>query len=324
MNNILQLTKLSSKHFITRHLPLAPPGAPNVFGGIILAQSLLASLNCIPKEFIPISLHAFFIIGGDTKEMIEYKVETLRDGKNFIHQQVKAFQLNKLIYSTMILFSKENSVPTHQDKFKVWNNNQRGQVSLEDNVVGSKEELDAVELLAKYQALQGKGSLRGSSRFIKQFESQPLQYKFPKDFYDIGGRVNNDRLKYSVKFRPESVREKFVDNESTTEMVDFDDKRINYVLFTYLSDSYLLLTLPYFHNLPMYSHKFSVSLDHTIYFHKLPILTNGNWFKSNIKNVSSRENRHVMTCDMFDSKDGQCVATVTQEGLVTFPSKSKL
>lgn len=322
MNNILQLNRVSSKHFITRYLPLAPPGAPNVFGGIILAQSLLASLNCIPNDFIPISLHAYFIVGGDTRQQIEYKVETLRNGNNFIHQQVKAFQLNKLIYTTMILFSKgknELNTSTHQEIFKKWGNHHRN-TSIE---IDAKVKIDAVKLLTEYEKFKGEKGLRNNSDFIAKFESQPLQYKFPEDFYQMGGRVHNERLKYLVRFKKESVKDNFL-ADSNQNLIDFTDERINYVLFAYLSDSYLLLTLPYFHNLRMYSHKFSVSLDHTIYFHKLPRLMNGDWFNSNIKNLSSRDNRHVMSCDMFESQDNECVATVAQEGLVTFPIKSKL
>ncbi|WP_291959924.1 acyl-CoA thioesterase, partial [Maribacter sp.] len=54
-----------------------------VFGGQVLAQSLHAAYQTVPKDRIAHSLHGYFILGGDLRYPIRYEVDTIRNGGSF-------------------------------------------------------------------------------------------------------------------------------------------------------------------------------------------------------------------------------------------------
>ena len=69
-----------------------------VYGGQVLAQSLHAANQTVPNDRQVHSLHGYFILPGDIKTSIEYKVEALRDGGSFSTRRVTAYQNGKAIF----------------------------------------------------------------------------------------------------------------------------------------------------------------------------------------------------------------------------------
>ena len=67
-----------------------------VYGGQVLAQSLHAANQTVANDRQVHSLHGYFILPGDIKTSIEYKVEALRDGGSFSTRRVTAYQKEKL------------------------------------------------------------------------------------------------------------------------------------------------------------------------------------------------------------------------------------
>ena len=62
----------------------SPPNAPRaVYGGQAAAQALVAAQRTVPSDRPVHSLHGYFILAGDPKTPIDYKVERVRDGKSF-------------------------------------------------------------------------------------------------------------------------------------------------------------------------------------------------------------------------------------------------
>jgi len=51
-----------------------------VVGGQVLAQSIHAAQQTVPKERVIHSMHGYFILGGDINQPIIYDVERIRDG----------------------------------------------------------------------------------------------------------------------------------------------------------------------------------------------------------------------------------------------------
>ncbi|CAL9731452.1 peroxisomal acyl-coenzyme A thioester hydrolase 1 [Monosporozyma unispora] len=337
LEQLLELTALSSSRFITKYYPLAPVGARGTFGGTLAAQSLLASLNTVPRNFIPTSLHCYFISSGNPKEMIEYEVKSLRQGQNFIHKQINAYQFNKLIFSSMVLFSKDKRNSSIKDT--KLNDNVEFHKSVGSGVEDKSRFRPAGELfkqdimdnkvnLEKFQRLKSRFE---DKEYLKQvhdsFETQPLDYRFPLDIFKTERTAKSKLLEYFVRVREDSIKtitepdKRNLENPHTL-ISPSNDPRYNYVTFAYLSDSYLLLTLPYFHGLPMYSHTFSVSLDHTIYFHNLPKAND--WLRLQLHNIRSMSDRHLIQCEHYDVATGQIVASVSQEGLVAYPPVSQI
>ena len=63
-----------------------------LYGGQIVAQSLVAAAGTVDPAFRIHSLHAYFIRRGDAGEPIRFDVDRLRNGRNFITRAVVASQ----------------------------------------------------------------------------------------------------------------------------------------------------------------------------------------------------------------------------------------
>ncbi len=63
-----------------------------LFGGQIVAQSLVAAAATVEPAFRVHSLHAYFIRKGDAEEPIRFDVDRLRNGRNFVTRAVVARQ----------------------------------------------------------------------------------------------------------------------------------------------------------------------------------------------------------------------------------------
>lgn len=90
-----------------------------LFGGQILAQSVLAASKTVEEKYIPNSLHAYFLRAGDSRTIILYNVERLFSGRSFQTRRVTALQENKAIFTATIQFmtnrkGAEYQVPVNQ------------------------------------------------------------------------------------------------------------------------------------------------------------------------------------------------------------------
>jgi len=63
-----------------------------VYGGQVIAQALWAAVQTVEEQYLPHSLHAYFIRGGNVDEPIRYEVDRLRDGRSFCTRTVVARQ----------------------------------------------------------------------------------------------------------------------------------------------------------------------------------------------------------------------------------------
>lgn len=69
-----------------------------VFGGQVAAQALAAACATVPDDVHAHSLHAYFLLPGDTSIPIVYDVERIRDGRSFATRRVVARQHGKSIF----------------------------------------------------------------------------------------------------------------------------------------------------------------------------------------------------------------------------------
>lgn len=320
LHQLLRLQPLSLNKFKTISKPRAPPGSKGTFGGILVSQSLLASLQTVPVDFNPSSLHCYFIVGGNPEHPIEYDVESLRSGKNFIHKQVKAYQFDKLIFTSTVMFYKE---PPAEKLHSLDHLSKLDTLPAFDKYVRSSKlfEDKVLSRLPDYQRIAKSFNEPGQvAEFQDRFENGIVEYRFPENFFD--NELDADRLDYYLRVRDVIPCTSVPEFSPNTEISPENDRRFNYVAFAFLSDSYVLLSLPYFHQLPLYSHTFSVSLDHSIHFHQLPKVNN--WMYAQLFNPRSHHDKHVIFGHFFDRSSRELVATINQEGLVSFPQKEKI
>lgn len=321
LHSLLRLQQVSLTRYRTVSKPKAPPGGRGTFGGILVSQSLLASLQTIPVDFNPSSLHCYFLIGGNPDHDIDYDVESLRSGKNFIHKQVKAYQFDKLIFISTILFYRQpdpdklhalnrlGKLPKLPDFKKFRESTQL----FENQVMGKLPNFKRVSTVFQ-------GSDAETKKLRDRFETGTVDYRFPDNFFV--NESDSDELGYYLRVRENIPASGVPGFSPNADISPENDVRFNYVAFAYLSDSYVLLSLPFFHNLPMYSHKFSVSLDHTIHFHQLPKVND--WMFAKLFNPRSHHDKHLILGHYYERKSRELVATISQEGLVAYPEKQTI
>lgn len=96
LEEILTLEPVTgSADLFVGHSPLE--SRRRVFGGQVVAQSLVAATATVPAGHHVNSLHAYFLRGGEVAEPIEFEVERLRDGRAFSARRVTARQQGKAI-----------------------------------------------------------------------------------------------------------------------------------------------------------------------------------------------------------------------------------
>jgi acyl-CoA thioesterase II len=84
-----------------------------VFGGQVVGQALVAAGRTVEDRLVH-SLHCYFLLGGDPKVPIIFKVDRIRDGGSFTTRNVVAIQHGEAIFSMSASFHKEEPGFSHQ------------------------------------------------------------------------------------------------------------------------------------------------------------------------------------------------------------------
>jgi acyl-CoA thioesterase II len=85
-----------------------------VYGGQVLAQSLVAASRTLPADRIPHSMHGYFLRPGDASKGITFSVDRIHDGRSFSTRRTQAFQEGVPIFSMIASFQDEDSGVEHQ------------------------------------------------------------------------------------------------------------------------------------------------------------------------------------------------------------------
>src|SRR5712672_4355647 len=88
-------------------------GAPQVFGGQVLGQALVAATATAEGRVVH-SLHAYFLRRGDFNSPIVYEVDRALDGKHFSSRRVVAIQHGRQIFNMSASFQADEDGLTHQ------------------------------------------------------------------------------------------------------------------------------------------------------------------------------------------------------------------
>ena len=92
---------LATDHFQGDSLPQL---TGRIFGGQVLAQSLLAAARTVPDGRLPHSMHGYFLRPGIADQGIDFAVERLRDGRSFSARRAHALQAGRPILSMAASF----------------------------------------------------------------------------------------------------------------------------------------------------------------------------------------------------------------------------
>ncbi|MFB6609307.1 acyl-CoA thioesterase [Agromyces sp. NPDC056379] len=85
-----------------------------VFGGQVLAQSLIAAMRTVADDRTIHSMHGYFLRPGDVAHPITFSVDRLHDGRSFSTRRTHAFQNGVPILSLIASFQTEDDGVSHQ------------------------------------------------------------------------------------------------------------------------------------------------------------------------------------------------------------------
>jgi len=252
-------------------------GAPQVFGGQVLGQALMAAYATVEERDVH-SLHAYFLRRGDFNAPIVYHVDRARDGHSFDARRVVAIQHGEQIFNMSASFQVREAGLEHQ-------------VPMPD--VPPPEELtdhgtpplDVIEQLPE--------------KLRRIFEKQrPFEFRVvePVDYL----RPQRTSASQHVWLRAVGHLP--------------DDDRLHRCLLAYVSDYSLLTTSLRPHGATYLSGQLILaSIDHGMWFHRPPRVDD--WLLYSMDSPSASGGRGFAR-GMLHTRDGQLVASTAQEGLI--------
>jgi acyl-CoA thioesterase II len=92
---------------------LMPTG--RVFGGQVLAQSIVAASRTLPEDRFVHSMHGYFLRPGDVRRGITFAVDRIHDGRSFSTRRTQAYQEGVPIFSMIASFQDEDPGFEHQE-----------------------------------------------------------------------------------------------------------------------------------------------------------------------------------------------------------------
>ncbi|MCH3973855.1 acyl-CoA thioesterase [Bifidobacterium tibiigranuli] len=78
-----------------------------VYGGQVIAQSLIAASKTVAPSRLPHSIHGYFISPGDIRQDLLFDVESLRDGRSFSARRVNVTQSQGAILTAIASFQQQ-------------------------------------------------------------------------------------------------------------------------------------------------------------------------------------------------------------------------
>jgi acyl-CoA thioesterase-2 len=252
-------------------------GSPQVFGGQVLGQALVAATGTVEGRDVH-SFHAYFLRRGDFNLPIVYEVDRARDGNHFSTRRVVAIQNGEQIFNMSASFQSAEDGLDHQ---------------ISAPVVPAPEELRDLQSHAREWIAHVPERLRKVLQHTRPFEFRPVQ---PADYR------NPQKLapRKSVWFKASGKLP--------------DDEALHRALLAYVSDYALLETALMPHAItPMSPPVIMASIDHAMWFHRSVRVDD--WLLYSTDSPSASGARGFARGSVF-ARDGRLVASTAQEGLI--------
>ena len=271
---LLDLSPIGDDHFQGDSEDL---GFPNVFGGQVLGQALMAASRTVEGR-LPHSLHAYFLRPGNHSMPIDYEVQRVRDGGSFSVRRVIARQGGKEILTGSMSFQVAEEGFEHQLD-----------MPSAPDPESLKSEQEYGELLAPHVPEH----LRDTLTRDRPIEIRPVDPVNP----------------LNPEPRPPYKQSWFRTQGHLT-----DDPVLHRCLLTYASDFSFLGTSLNPHGVSFMNKNMQIaSLDHSIWFHRE--FRMDEWLLYDKDSPSASGGRGFNRGNFFD-RQGRLVASTTQEALI--------
>lgn len=93
---------------VSQSMPLG-----RVYGGQVLAQSIVAASRTLPEDRSVHSMHGYFLRPGDSSKGITFAVDRIHDGRSFSTRRTQAFQEGVPIFSMIASFQDDDPGVEH-------------------------------------------------------------------------------------------------------------------------------------------------------------------------------------------------------------------
>jgi acyl-CoA thioesterase-2 len=107
-----------------------------IYGGQVLAQSIVAAERTIPDARAVHSMHGYFLRPGDSTQGLTFAVDRIHDGRSFSTRRTQAFQDGVPIFSMIASFQDEDAGLEHQDPMPAGIPSPDDLPDLEDHLTG--------------------------------------------------------------------------------------------------------------------------------------------------------------------------------------------
>ena len=252
-------------------------GSPQVFGGQVLGQALMAATATVEGRLVH-SLHAYFLRRGDCTAPIVYEVDRARDGNHFSTRRIVAIQHGVQIFNMAASFQAAESGLDHQ-------------LTIPD--VAPPEELKDQESHYLERAHQLPPRIRQHLEVKRPFEFRPVTP------YDHLAPKKREPIRY-IWFRAVDALP--------------DGEALHRCLLAYVSDFHLLETAMFPHGISILTPRLAIaSIDHAMWFHRSVRVDE--WLLYSTDSPSASGARGFSRGSVF-TRDGRLIASTAQEGLL--------
>ncbi len=274
--DVLELEPAGDDVFTGGSLP-QPNG--RVFGGQVLAQTLLAAASTVDPARLPHSVHGYFLRPGDVTKPITFAVERMRDGRSFSARRTHALQDGKPILAMSASFQVEQPGLEHSERAP-------RDVPPPDSVPSAHDVLGAVD------------------HPVATFWTQASAF----DLRHVGESIY-------LRPAPERTDRQLVWMRARGPLPD--DQVLHRALLAYACDQVMLEPVMRRHGLSWATPGLSIaSLDHAMWWHRQVRVDE--WLLYVQSTTSAHGGRGLGAARVFTA-DGDLVATIGQEGMVRVP-----
>jgi acyl-CoA thioesterase-2 len=253
-------------------------GSPQVFGGQVLGQALMAAHGTIEDGRVVHSLHGYFLRRGDFTKPIVYSVDRSRDGGSFSARRVVAVQNGEQIFICSASFQEPETGLEYQATMPS---------------VPPPEELKPLAKPSQPEIDKLPEKLRRWLEIERPFEFRPVQKYNPL-----------------APVASEPVRQIWVRAVGKLP----NDDTLHRCLLAYVSDYWLLDTSTMPHGASfLRGNLIMASIDHAIWFHRHARVDE--WLLYSLDSPSSSGARGFAR-GSFYTRDGVLAASTAQEGLI--------
>jgi len=274
---LLQLMELESLEVNLFRGESRDIGTSRVFGGQVLAQSIIAASRTVDEGKIH-SLHSYFLRSGDAQAPIVYNVDRSRDGRSFKSRRVVAIQHGRPIFTLAASFQLEQEGLEHQ--FEMPDVPMPEDLPSESNVPEDRLE-QVTPLLRRWFTRTGPFDFRPTTK-RDVFKPKPQA-----PYSNVWFRLN--------------------------EKIDAPDE-MHRALLAYASDFHLVGTATLPHGISFVKDDLLMaSLDHGMWFHRPARVDD--WLLYSCDSPSSSGGRGLARGLIYD-RDGRLIASTIQEGMI--------